>query len=441
MKNMVLTLIILLTCSFYINAQSASADLNNVDLNNIDLNKAVQMTLQNHPSVKQAQKQIDIVNARISQQKTSYSPEVEADLSYTRIGPVPSFDLPGGISLSIAPENNYDARLTYRYNLYDFGRRDAQAELVSSYRLSAEDNVEVLKSNLAFQAIQSFYSILFLRQSLQVKIDQIDNLNRHLDITKARIQSGTATDFDLSSTQVRVAQAENQRIDIENEIRKQEVNLRNLMGLPSGTPLNLTGSLDYLPVKVNTDSLLTLAGQQRNELKLAKDAEISADKQLSAARLSDMPSLGVNLAYGIKNGFEPNIYALRGNWAAGVLFRYPIYNGQKSRTLEEEAQAVLESAQAHTNDVELSIKTEINRAASDVLAAQNQVLTVRVQVDHARRALQRAELQYRDGIISNMDLLDAQTALAEARLSQLQIIYKNVITDFMLKRAIGDKVW
>ncbi|MDP4197711.1 MAG: TolC family protein, partial [Bacteroidota bacterium] len=62
-------------------------------------------------------------------------------------------------------------------------------------------------------------------------------------------------------------------------------------------------------------------------------------------------------------------------------------------------------------------------------------------VEHAKKALQRAELQYRDGIISNLDLLDVQTGLTEAQLSELQIAYRNLVSFYQLKKAVGDKVW
>lgn len=461
MKNIVLTLIMVFLTSFYINAQQqqmkisphkevedkeGNSELVNLQSkslnqeNEIDLKKAIEMTIQSYPAIKQAEKLVGVAEARINQQNTTYSPNIDAAASYTRISPIPEFTF-GGLSAALAPANNYDAHLSLQHTVYDFGRRKAQSELVRSYKTSAVDNIDFLKSNLAFQTIQTFYSVLFLRQSLQVKDEQIENLNKHMQVTQARIQSGSATDFDLSTTQVRLASVENQKIDIENEIRKQEVNLRSLLGLPSSSELNLKGDLQYLFSAVNADSLMNIANVQRSELKLAKDAEISAEKTKQTSHLSDMPSLGVGLSYGIKNGLEPNIDVLRGNWAAGVLFHYPIYNGQKSRSLEEESEANLLAAQAHTNEVELSIRTEINRAISDIAASQNQIQTVKVQVEHAKKALQRAELQYRDGIISNLDLLDVQTGLTEAQLSELQIAYRNLVSFYQLKKAVGDKVW
>ncbi|MGE5350774.1 MAG: TolC family protein [Acidobacteriota bacterium] len=434
MKNILLALIVIFVTAYFANAQEG------VSADSIDLTRAIELTLQNHPSIKQAQSLIGTAEARIKQQATSYQPEVEADASYTRIGPVPTFEF-GGLSAKLYPENNYDAHVSGKYLVYDFGQRDAMRDLTASYKNSAQDNIEVIKTNLAYQTLQAFYSLLFLRQSLSVKDQQIADLNSHLQVTQAKVSSGTATDFDVSTTEVRVSSAMNQRTEILNEISKQEIMLRSLMGLNENAPVNVTGNFNFVPESVKADSLINVAMNQRGEVKLAHDLQVSADKQKTVARMSDKPSLSVGAAYGFKNGYIPNLDVLRGNWTAAVIFRYPIYNGDRSRYQLEEAEANLQSSLAHTSDVTLGIRTEVNRAISDLDAARQQLETVKVQVLHAQRALQRAELQYRDGVISNLDLLDAQTGITEARLSELQIIYKNIISRYQLQRAAGDKLW
>lgn len=433
MKKIFLTLLVIFVSTYITYAQGVSAD-------SIDLHRAIELTLQNHPSIKQAQSLIGTAEARIKQQGTSYQPEVEADASYTRIGPVPTFEF-GGLSAKLYPENNYDAHVSGKYLIYDFGQRDAMRELTATYKNSAQDNLDVIKTNLAYQTVQAFYSLLFLKQSLAVKDQQIAALNSHLQVTQAKVSSGTATDFDVSTTQVRVSSAQNQKTDILNEISKQEIVLRSLMGLPDTAPVNVTGNFNFIPENVKADSLISVAMSQRGEIKLAHDLQTSADKQKTVARLSDKPTVSLGAAYGFKNGYIPNLDILRGNWTAAVLFRYPIYNGDRSRYQLEESEANFQSTLANTSNVELGIRTEVNRAVSDINAARQQLATVKIQVDHAQRALERAELQYRDGIISNLDLLDAQTGLTEARLSELQIIYKNIMSRYQLERAAGDKIW
>jgi outer membrane protein TolC len=406
----------------------------------INLNKAVQFTVQRYPLILQLSKQADIVDAKVSQLKSNYLPTIDADFSYIRLGPVQEFVF-GSLSAQLYPENNYDAHIGIGYTVYDFGKRDAQINLISSNKNAALDNVEMVKTSLAYQAIQAYYSILFLKESLKLKEEQISNLKIHLQNTVAKVRSGSATDFDTLTTQVRISSVQNQKIDIENEITKQTIQLRSLMGMTPDARINITGDLNIAKMNFNADSLIQVAMKERSELKIAHDNEITAGLQKMNAQKNDMPSLNFNFMYGFKNGFIPNIDVLRGNFAAGLNFKIPIYNGSKEDYLEQEADANLQSTRSHNDDVEITIKSEVMKAISDLTALGNQLENISIQIEQATKSVSRSEIQYRDGTIRNLDLLDAQTNLSEAKLSELQIIFKNILAYYNLQHAVGKRIW
>ena len=406
----------------------------------IDLNRAVQLTIQRYPLILQLSRQADIVDARVSQLKSNFLPSIDADLSYARVGPVQVFQF-GALSAQLYPENNYDAHIGLGYTVYDFGKRDAQIDMVSSNKNTALDNVEMAKTNLAYQAIQAYYSILYMKESLKLKEEQIDNLNIHLQNTVAKVKSGTATDFDTLTTQVKISTVQNQKIDIENDIKKQEIQLRTLMGMTPDARINVTGDFNISKAKFNADSLIQIAMKERSEMKIAHDNEITASLQKLNAGKNDMPSLNFDFMYGFKNGFIPNIDVIRGNFAAAVNFKYPIYNGSKKDFMEQEADANLLSTKSQNDDVEITIKSEVTKALSDITSLDMQFKNISIQIEQAAKSVSRSEIQYRDGTLRNLDLLDAQTNLSEAKLSELQLIFRNILAFYNLQRAIGKRVW
>ena len=406
----------------------------------IDLNRAVQLTIQRYPLILQLSRQADIVDARVSQLKSNFLPSIDADLSYARVGPVQVFQF-GALSAQLYPENNYDAHIGLGYTVYDFGKRDAQIDMVSSNKNTALDNVEMAKTNLAYQAIQAYYSILYMKESLKLKEEQIDNLNIHLQNTVAKVKSGTATDFDTLTTQVKISTVQNQKIDIENDIKKQEIQLRTLMGMTPDARINVTGNFNISKANFNADSLIQIAMKERSEMKIAHDNEITASLQKLNAGKNDMPSLNFDFMYGFKNGFIPNIDVIRGNFAAAVNFKYPIYNGSKKDFMEQEADANLLSTKSQNDDVEITIKSEVTKALSDITSLDMQFKNISIQIEQAAKSVSRSEIQYRDGTLRNLDLLDAQTNLSEAKLSELQLIFRNILAYYNLQRAIGKRVW
>jgi len=406
----------------------------------LSVNDAVALTLKNYPLIQQAAEKINVAEAKIKEQQSALYPALDAEASYERIGPIPSIIF-GAESFDLAVPNNYNADVSVYHTLYDFGRRNASVDLVKSYKNSAIDNVEYVKSNLAFQTVQTFYSIILLERSIAVKDTDILNLKDHLSFTQKRFETGSATDFDVLTTQVRISNAENQKLDLKNALKKQIINLKNLTGIPYDSTANLVGDFSLNYNIINKDSLIAAAMQQRPELKLALDSENSAKMQQNVAGLGNMPSLNLMLSYGLKNGFMPNLNAIRGNWIAGVGLSVPIFDGFRTSANEEEADANLKVTEANTSEVRKDVISEVQRSAEDLKIKINKVSTTKIQVNYAKESLQRANTQYRNGVSTNLDLLDAEDSLAQARLQFLLAVYEAIISNYNLKKSVGDVIW
>jgi outer membrane protein len=402
----------------------------------LTVEQAVQRVLQIHPAIEQALANTRAAEARVSQAASVNLPDVSTEALYTHIGPVPAFFF-GGQNLVLAPEDNYDAHIIGRYTVYDFGKTNATIELSRSKVQNSRDMVELTKSNLELQTIRTFYTIVLLRKSLLVQDEQIAALNEHLAVTQKRVAAGSATNFDVLTTQVRVAASQNQRVEILNSLQKQESILRQLLGLRANAPVLIRGSFEQVSIALNIDSLLYVAVQQRPEMKLARDAEQSAQLQKKFSSLGNMPSFNVSAAYGIKNGYEPNIYTLRGNWMWGVQARVPLFDGGRVSHQEEEAQASLQAEQAHGQDVEQQVCSDVEQVAADVRAALSKVQISQVQLQQAQDAVTIARTRYETGSITNLDLLDAETAESTAKLTRLQTLYRFILSKYELERATG----
>ena len=213
--------------------------------------------------------------------------------------------------------------------------------------------------------------------------------------------------------------------------------LSQLLGVPAENLPAVHGSFQQSEIRLSVDSLSALALQQRTELKIARDAEQSAERQKALSSLGNVPTLKLNAVYALNNGYEPNIYPLRGNWVWGAQAQFPIFDGGKVGHQEEEAQAALQAEQAHGRDVEGQIRSDVEQVMADVLAAESKVKISELQLRQAHDAVIIARTQYETGTITNLDLLDAETAESAAKLTNLQALYRFVISKYDLDRAVG----
>jgi outer membrane protein TolC len=406
----------------------------------LTLKEAIDLTINNYPLIKQQQEKIKAVDYKIEQQKSAYYPDVEGQATYSRIGPLPSFSF-GGEALVLAPANNYNVNVVVNQQIYDFGKRDASVELVKSFKQSASDNVDLIKSDLSYQTLQVFYSILFLKKSVEVKDTQISALTEHLQVTNKKIESGSSTDYDALSTQVRISQAQSEKIEVLNQLKQQEIILNKLLGTAQDTTLNITGDFSPPESTQNLDSLLNVAFGKRYELKLAEDELNTSHLQENLAGLGNMPSLNATLSYGIKNGYEPNLDALRGNWLAAVSVRVPIFNGFLTRNKENEAKANSTVSEFNITSLKRNITSDVQQALSNLNSGLEKLHSTLTQVNFAEETVQRAEARYNSGVGTNLDVLDAETSLAQARLFYLQDLYRSILSSFQLKRAVGDVIY
>jgi outer membrane protein TolC len=407
----------------------------------LTVNQVVRRVLERHPAIIQGNENVRAAEARVLQSASPSYPDVTTEASYAFLGPIAKLAFPGLGEFRLYPANNYDAHIAGRYTVYDFGRIDATVNVTKSRVQSGHDAVELTKTNLAYQAIRVFYSILFLERSIQVQTEQIEALHQHMLTTQKRVNAGTATSFDVLTTQVRVAAAQSQKIDLENACQKQRVVLGQLLGLAPGAQVPIRGDFEQSTVSSPNESLFQTAAQQRMEIKLAKDAEQSAEFQRELAALGNKPSLKVNLAYGLKNGFIPNLDVLRGNWVAGVKAELPLFDGWRTDHQKEEAEAAMLAEQARRRDIEQQVSSDVEQAMADVQTAVSKISISELQVQQAKEAVAIAQSRYETGTVTNLDLLDAQAAESTARLGHLQAMYRCVISKFELQRAIGARPW
>jgi outer membrane protein len=428
-----------ISCILFVLFSSVLAQNNSID--SITVGKAIHRAVEKYPAVAQAQAVVAATEAQVDQSRSVFYPEIAGSAAYTRIGPVSQFTLPGEGPIDLYPADNYDFHVGLRQTLYDFSRRSTALELARSGRETALENLEIARSMLAYQTVEVFYAILFLRENISVLDKQIDALNENLAIIRNKVEAGTATDFEILTTQVRVANVQSQRTDVTAALEVQQDVFRQLTGLPAASPILLKGDFKSMSFEPNPDSLINLALQQLPEIKLSRNAESSADIQAHLASLGDRPSLNLNLMFGFKNGYIPNLNTIKANWAAGLQLQAPIFNGFLTRGKTDQARANYNAARFHTEDIERRVTAGVQQAIDNLHASSEKLNTAEPQVAQAEQAVSLAQTRYRAGTATNLDLLDAETALANAQLIRLKAQYDIIRNQYAVNKAVGARIW
>lgn len=412
----------------------------------LSLEGTLRGVLEANPGLIQLDELVNQAEARVAQNRTGLLPQVTGTATYTRLDPVAKVNFPAGANgqtkeLSFIPHNNYDAHITAQYAIYDFGANKARIALAEGQRTTAKDNIAQARRDLAYAAVQSYYGILLLRQSLAVADEQVAALTAHQREVEKRVEGGIATRFDVSQTRVRIAQAANQQIDLRNQLRQQEIQLARLLHRPEGAAAPpIRGRLTYAPLNPDLSSLEAKALEQRIEVKLARDNQQTATLQRQVTERANKPLLGIGAQVGAKNGYQPDIEQIRPNLVGVVQLSVPIYDGNKNRNQRVEAAAGERAAAARLADVQEQVRADVRGAVAEIQSQAARYDNAQLQIELTDDALTRARSRQRAEVGTNLDVLDAQTSLAQAKLARLQAVYGYLLGQYRLKRAVGENI-
>lgn len=405
----------------------------------LTLDEALRLTRERNPKALQASEEVKAAEAQVAESRSALFPKISGKAGYRYIDPVSKIDM-NGSTMQFMPNDNYDAQISAEMMLYDFGRTGSNISLARSGRDSAGIRQDIALRDLSLATVRAFYSVLFLQEAVKVQDKEMAALQKNLDHMQKRYAQGVATRFDLLTTQVRLASAGNRRIDLQNQLRNQEISLRRLCGLAENAPLNISGSFDTTAAGLETAKLLPASPDHRPEVMLSRENLKSASYKKSLATQAFLPKIVGNAAWGTNNGYVPDIDRMRTSVSAGVELQVPIFDGFGKTAAFRAASAMKRHAEQQQLDTEQMARAEVSQAINDLQSSRDKIESTRLQVSQADLAAQHARIRYDNGLATTLDLLDAEAALAEAELAHLQARYEYVLNTYAVRRASGDLI-
>jgi len=425
----------------FISGQGTSGNNVAFPSDSLTLEEIISQAISNHPTVMMAREAINSANVRISLAKTGYYPEVDVNANYSNLGPVTKLTIPDLGSFQLFPGNNYSASINYRQVIYDFGRTRRNIEIESENKVIGEQALEQAKQKLSLLAVNNFYTLLFLQSAIRIKEEQLSALDEHLAAIEKKMATGSATEYQVLSTKVRISAVESQKVDLEAALTAQQAFLNSLTGNEHvSTPVVKAGLRAELPL-LPSDSLRAYAMRNRDEVKLDRERYTLAELRYGMLKLQNKPLVSLMATGGAKNGYIPYLGELKPNYVVGLGVRIPVFDGNKNKYNLLQAQSAITSLSYQSDYTKRVVSNELAEAVAYLTAAKKKVAQYDLQLDQALKAYSLAVTSFNTGAITNLDLLDSSTALSESRLMMLksQIDYEASV--YKLKAALGERIY
>jgi outer membrane protein TolC len=407
----------------------------------LSLKSIINEVVENHPLVKKALEDLSVSDAKIGVAQSGNLPFVDFTSSYSRIGPIPTITIPDMGSFSFVPHDNFSATVNVNQIVSDFGKTEKNIQLEKQGKELSIQSIEQVKQKLSQAVIANYYTLVYLQEALKIKDEQLKTLKEHLAYITKKQETGSATQYEILTTQVRISTIENQKTDIEAARQVQICQLNSLLGKPESTTQLVKKDLNVAVPNQKNDVLIEAAMQNRDEMKLAREKAKLANLRYSLTGSQNNPVLNAYLSGGIKNGYTPYLYDPKTNFVAGFGLKVPIFDGKRNKYNLVQAKTAIQTNDEETEISRRSIVNEVVESEANVYASMKKVEQGELQLKQATQAYSLAKVKFDAGVITNLELLEGSTAISESSLMLLKSKIDYTVNLYKLKSAIGERLY
>lgn len=333
---------------------------------------------------------------------------------------------------------DYQMALSFSVPLFAGGRLVSGYKQARSNLEASRESVRLSEQETVFNVKRSFYGYLLARDFSSVAAEALELAESHYRNVKNLYEAGMASRFDLLRSEVETANLRPQVIKAKNGLTVAELSLKTVLGLDLETPIAVDGELADLPLEVDVDRALEEALAGRPELRQLDHQRRMAGEMFKIARGALLPTLAVGGAY---NFWADDFSFRRGTWqnfySVNLSLSLPLFDGFEARSRMGQAKAAIREIEWTRKGIEDVIALEVRQAVLNHRQARETLLSQEKNVEQAREAVRIAELNYAEGLATNLDVSTAQVALSQARTNYSQALYDCVISQAQLERAVG----
>lgn len=386
----------------------------------------------------------------IAEARSGFMPSLSLSGSYNFLEKTQKVEFPtptgGTEQMELDFTRDYGLEVTLSQPLYAGGR------LSSSYRMSkllldiAEADIQRREADVALSVIEGFYSHLLAKESVGVAGEAIKTAEEFLRVVRARYDAGEASSFEVMRAEVELGNLRPALISAENGVALAELALKNLMGMGLGELVTFTGSFDTTGIGPAGGEALGLKPDQavaegidnRPEIKILKRRGEIAGQGLRLAKAGRLPSLGISANYDLRSddvSLESDKWEKTYN--GYLVLSVPIFDGLKTKSQIAKSRSGMRQADISLAAMREAVELEIRSSMLEVEASRERLASQEKNVEMAQEGLKIANDRYVQGVATNLEVMDAQLALTQAKNYRLQALHDLSLAKAKMERAIG----
>jgi outer membrane protein TolC len=412
----------------------------------LSLADCLNIALDQNATILQAKNDLEASYGVVVQTRAVALPHLQANGQYkdTDRNAIESFP-----NAPTSPNQNWNAGIQIVQSIYQGGKLMAAVRAAKVTKQQALAQYQTTLADTLLSVRLAYYDILLAAEQITVNETSVNLLEKELEDQQHRYDAGTVPHFNVLRAKVSVANARPPLIQAQNNYRITKNNLANLLGynLPreiwENIPLNLTDALDAEPYQINLPEALQQALERRSELVALRKTQELQKLNITDASAGYKPTLQLFAGYNWDNAqFTPPVdltHDING-WNAGAQVSWDIFDGMLTHGKVVQARALYDKSKTAVDEEMRNVELEVRTAYSDFLEAQEVLESQKTVQAEAEESLREANARASAGTGTQLDVLDAENSLTQARSTQVQALHDYDAARAKFERAIGAEV-
>ena len=409
------------------------------------LAECISITIQQHPSLKAATASVQAGRARVWEAGSNYLPQVAAFYNVNRgnsvttsrtgglAGPTPgqgtsTVNTGGAASTTF---NFYHTGASLSQVLFDFGQTLDNIRAAQASEQALQSDRATTRETVILNVKQAYFNVLATRRLQTVADETVRQNEKHVEQAEGRFHVGLAAKFDVTQTQVQLANAQLNQVTAHNNVALARETLRNALGLTGPLDFDIVDTFGLHQVKIAENDALTAAYDKRPELQSIQAQERAAEEQIAALEKNYLPNLTGNGSY----GWSGTGYPLDSTWSIGGSVNLSVFNGGLTTAQIGEQKANLSNLKYNEDVLRQNISFEVRQAVLNLAQAAESIRVAETGLRQARENLDLAEGRYSTGVGNIIELTDAQASLTTAEANYVQSLYMYKTSVAALEKA------
>ena len=293
--------------------------------------------------------------------------------------------------------------------------------------------------DLALRTAQAYFDVLYAEDTLSYVQSLKTAAEEQLQLATKSFEVGTVTVTDVNEAQSRFDLAAAQEIAALNEVSVKRQALQVLTGKEAGSLNHLRPGVNLtLPQPADMGQWVLSAERDNLDVQAQTLALENAQKELDRARAGHLPTLNATAGYNRNHATNGSSGETLGKgWSVGLNLSIPIYQGGGVQSRVRETHALVDKAKS---DLDLAKRTAAQSARQSYLGVTSGIAQIKgyeAALVSSQSALDSNKLGYQVGVRINIDVLNAQTQLADTQQKLARARYEAIMAQLKLKTSVG----